>query len=75
MKATEIKDLESSDIELKLKDERRLHDDSMGRTHALEIKLSELTMRAEAMVQRAKDEFTLALVRKEFPSEKIRFEL
>lgn len=58
-------------IELKIKDERRLHDDSMGRTHALEIKLSELTMRAEAMVQRAKDEFMLVLVRKEFPPEEI----
>ncbi len=56
-------------LELKIKDERRLHDDSMGTTHELEMRVSELTMKCENLVARAKEEFDFDLQLKEFPSE------
>jgi chromosome segregation protein len=52
-------------IELKIKDERRLHDDSLGVTHELEIKLSELTMKSENLVTRAREEYGFILELKE----------
>jgi len=56
-------------IELKLKDARRLHDTSMSRSHELEMKISELTMKAQNLVARAKEEFDYDLVLKEFPAD------
>jgi chromosome segregation protein len=53
-------------IELKIKDERRLHDDSLGITHELEIKLSELTMKSENLVTRAREEYGFILELKEY---------
>jgi chromosome segregation protein len=53
-------------IELKIKDERRLHDDSLGVTHELEIKLSELTMKSENLVTRAREEYGFILELKEY---------
>jgi len=53
-------------IELKIKDERRLHDDSMGVTHELEIKLSELTVKSENLVTRAREEYGFLLELKEY---------
>jgi chromosome segregation protein len=48
-------------IELKIKDERRLHDDKIGATHELEMRLSELSMKAENLAGRAKEEFDITL--------------
>lgn len=56
-------------IELKLKDARRLHDTSMSRSHELEMKISELTMKAQNLIARAKEEFDYELVLKEFPAD------
>lgn len=53
-------------IELKIKDERRLHDDSLGVTHELEIKLSELTMKSENLVTRAREEYGFILELKHY---------
>lgn len=57
------------EIELKLKDARRLHDSSLSRSHDLEMKISELTMKAHNLVARAKEEFDYQLTLKEFPAE------
>jgi chromosome segregation protein len=57
------------DIELKLKDARRLHDTSLSRSHELEMRISELTMKAHNLVARAKEEFEYALELKEFPAD------
>jgi len=54
------------DIELKIKDERRLHDDSMGVSHELEIKLSELTLKSENLVTRAREEYGFLLELKDY---------
>jgi chromosome segregation protein len=62
---------QSHDIELKLKDARRLHDSSTSRSHELEMKISELTMRSQNLVARAKEEFDLTLELKEFPAEEV----
>ena len=58
------------DIELKIKDERRLHDDSMGVSHELEIKLSELTLKSENLVTRAREEYGFLLELKEYADAK-----
>ena len=47
------------DIELKLKDERSRHEGSLKAAHDLEIKIQELTMKAENLKVRAKEEFDL----------------
>lgn len=60
---------QTHDIELKLKDARRLHDTSLSRSHELEMKISELSMKAENIVLRAKEEFEYAIVLKEFPKD------
>ena len=49
------------DIELKLKDERLRHEGSLKAAHDLEIKIQELTMKAENLRVRAKEEFDLEL--------------
>lgn len=56
-------------IELKLKDARRLHDSSMSLSHELEMKISEMTIKAQNLVARANEEFEYALELKEFPAE------
>ncbi len=43
-------------LQMRIRDERQLHDSSMNSTHELEMKISELTMKAEHLVQRAKQE-------------------
>ncbi len=57
---------QSHDIELKLKDARRLHDSSMSRSHELEMKISELTMKAQNIVARGKEEFEYTVELKEY---------
>ncbi len=58
---------QSHDIELKLKDARRLHDTSLSRSHELEMKITELTMKAENLAARGKEEFDHTVELKEFP--------
>ncbi len=59
---------QSHDIELKLKDARRLRDTSLSRSHELEMKISELTMKAQNLVSRGKEEFEYSVELKEFPA-------
>ena len=61
-----VKRNQMHDIELKIKDERRLHDDSLGVTHELEIRLSELTMKSENLVTKAREEYSFLLELKEY---------
>jgi chromosome segregation protein len=49
------------EIELKLKDERLKHEGSLKAAHDLEFKIQELSMRAENLKTRAKEEFELEL--------------
>ena len=49
------------EIDLKLKDERLRHEGSLKAAHDLEIKIQELTMKAENLKERAKAEFDLEL--------------
>ena len=49
------------EIELKLKDERSRHEGSLKAAHDLEIKIQELTMKAENLKVRAMEEFELDL--------------
>ncbi len=48
-------------IELRIKDERRLHDDSVSATHELEMKISELKSNIEHVKLRAQEEFEIEL--------------
>jgi chromosome segregation protein len=49
------------DIESKLKQERAKHEGSLQATYDLEMKIQELTMKAENLTLRAREEFSLAL--------------
>ncbi|MDP2885080.1 MAG: chromosome segregation protein SMC [Ignavibacteria bacterium] len=49
------------EIDLKLKDERLRHEGSLKAAYDLEMKIQELTMRAENLKSRAKEEFDLEL--------------
>jgi chromosome segregation protein len=55
------------EIELKLKDERLLHEGKLKATHDLEMSIQELTMKAEALKSRAKEEFEEEFEDHEFP--------
>ncbi len=48
-------------IELKIKDERRMHDSSLSAVHDLEMKISELKSNMEHLKQRAQEEFKIDL--------------
>jgi len=48
-------------LELKIKDERRLHDDSVSITHELDMKISEIKSNMEHVKLRAQEEFELDL--------------
>jgi len=48
-------------IELRIKDERRLHDDSVSAAHELEMKISELKSNIEHVKLRAQEEFEIEL--------------
>jgi chromosome segregation protein len=54
------------EIEMKLKDERLLQDGSLKAAHDLEIKIQELSMKAENLKLRAKEDFDFDIVPKEF---------
>jgi len=53
-------------IELRLKDERLRHEGSLKATHDLEFKIQELSMKAENLYTRAKEEFEMELEVKDF---------
>ncbi len=55
------------EIELKLKDERSKHEGSLKATHDLDIKIQELTMKAESLKTRAKEEFEYDLHLQSYP--------
>jgi chromosome segregation protein len=56
-------------IELKIKDERRLHDDSLATAHDLEMKIAELKSNIEHLKLRAQEEFELELQLKTYPED------
>jgi chromosome segregation protein len=56
-------------IELKIKDERRLHDDAISSVHELELKIADLHSSIEHLRERAKAEFEIELQQKEYAGE------
>lgn len=56
-------------IELRIKDERRLHDDAVTTTHDLEMKIAELKSGIEHLRLRAREEFDLDLELKSYPDD------
>ncbi len=56
-------------IELRIKDERRLHDDSMKAVHELELKIQGIKSQAENLKLRAREEFELDLQLKRYPED------
>jgi len=61
-----VKRNQTHEIELKLKDERLKQEGSLKAAHDLEIKIQELTMKAENLKTRAKDDFDFEMTREEF---------
>lgn len=56
-------------IELKIKDERRLHDDALSAAHDLEMKISELRSAMEHVRLRAQEEFDVELRLHTYPDD------
>jgi chromosome segregation protein len=52
-----------------LREERKGYESAIGQTHDLEIKISELRMKAEAMVQRGREELEVELEVKDYSSD------
>ncbi|MEO5931564.1 MAG: chromosome segregation protein SMC [Candidatus Kapaibacterium sp.] len=52
-----------------LREERKGYESAIGQTHELEIKISELRLRAEAMVQRGREELEVELEIKDYSSD------
>jgi chromosome segregation protein len=53
--------------ELRIKDERRLHDDSLNAVHELELKIADLRAKAEHIQARAREEFEVTIELKQYP--------
>jgi chromosome segregation protein len=53
--------------ELRIRDQRRVHDDALRILHDTELKIAELQSRAEHLRNRAKEEFELTLELKTYP--------
>ncbi len=61
-------------VELGIKDQRRSHDEALGILHTHEMQVHDLRMKVEQLIQRARDEFEMALERKEYaPDEFVDF--
>ncbi|HEX9655918.1 MAG TPA: chromosome segregation protein SMC [Bacteroidota bacterium] len=56
-------------IELRIKDERRSHDDSMKAVHELELKIQGIKSQSENLKLRAREEFELELQLKQYPED------
>ncbi|MCC6397720.1 MAG: chromosome segregation protein SMC [Bacteroidetes bacterium] len=53
--------------ELRIRDQRRLHDESLRTLHDTELKIAELQARAQHLTDRAREEFELVLELKTYP--------
>jgi chromosome segregation protein len=53
--------------ELRIRDQRRVHDDALRVLHETELKITDLQARAEHLVNRAREEFDLGLMLKSYP--------
>ena len=53
--------------ELRIRDQRRVHDDALRVLHETELKITDLQGRAEHLITRAREEFDLALELKTYP--------
>jgi chromosome segregation protein len=60
---------ETHRIELKLKDERRRHDESVKTAHELELRIADLRARMSHLAARAAEEFDVTLVVKSYPDD------
>ena len=60
---------EIHELELRIKDERRHHDDSMQATHELELKIADLKAKADHIRARALEEFELVIELKTYPED------
>jgi chromosome segregation protein len=56
-------------IELKIKDERRMHDDSLNAAHDLAMKIAELKSNIDHLKERATEEFEFELQLKTYPED------
>jgi chromosome segregation protein len=56
-------------IELKIKDERRTHDDTLQAVHDLELKIADIKAKIEHLKDKAFTEFELGLALKAYPEE------
>jgi chromosome segregation protein len=52
---------------LHIRDQRRVHDDALRSLHDTELKIADLTARADHLLSRAREEFELVLDLKEYP--------
>jgi len=74
-KRKEIADLvagvreEIHEIEMRIKDDRRSHDDSLNAIHELELRVADLKAKEEHIVARAKEEFEISLELKAYPND------
>ncbi|MEW6510522.1 MAG: chromosome segregation protein SMC [Bacteroidota bacterium] len=55
--------------ELAIKDQRRVHDDSLRSTHDVELKLADLRAKAEHLKARGREEFDAEIVLKTYPED------
>jgi chromosome segregation protein len=60
---------ESHRIELAIRDQRRLHDDTLRDLHEHELQLQDLRAKTEHLTARAREEFELTLERKAYPDD------
>ncbi|HUI64195.1 MAG TPA: AAA family ATPase, partial [Bacteroidota bacterium] len=56
-------------IELAIKDQRRTHDDALAALHDVEMKIADLTAKAEHIRARAREEFEYTVERKQYPDD------
>ena len=54
-------------IELKIRDERRVHDDSLKSTHELDLRIADLRAKAEHIRARAQEEYEITIELKRYP--------
>lgn len=58
---------EIHDIELRIKEERRTHDDSLKAAHELELKIADLKAKADHIRSRAQEEYEISIELKSYP--------
>lgn len=55
----------------RLREERKGYESTLGLAHELEMKINEMAMRADAMIERAREEFERTLERKDFDDDEV----